>query len=178
MRTLICTLHRIDDTSGVNRAVFFRGWSELQSAENTIQIVSGRTVSRNLSKSFFSDANNCNRRRLLSWFCFSPPLSIFLLPSSRSLSASSRLASEVSSSNLSASRSDFASSCFCFPHQLSIFNSSGRLCFSHSASRLRLTSRISSLILSTSSSRINTSASPSNHSSGSRSHSPCRPFWA
>ena len=28
MRTRICTLHRIDDTGGVNRAAFFRCWSE------------------------------------------------------------------------------------------------------------------------------------------------------
>ena len=40
----------------------------------------------------------------------------------------------------------------------STFNSSGRLCLSHSASRLSLTSRRSSLTLSTSSSRINCSS--------------------
>ena len=50
MRTLICMLHRIGDTRSVNRAAFFRCWSEFQSAENTIQIVSGRTVETPLSK--------------------------------------------------------------------------------------------------------------------------------
>ena len=50
MRTLICMLHRIGDTRSANRAAFFRCWSEFQSAENTIQIVSGRTVETPFSK--------------------------------------------------------------------------------------------------------------------------------
>ena len=50
MKTLICTLHRIDDSKGVNRAAFLRCWCELQSSENTIQSVSGRTVEAPLKK--------------------------------------------------------------------------------------------------------------------------------
>ena len=170
LSSAFCTSLMIPEASIVQPS--FVVGSEFQSAENTIPTVSGRlgdTLPETcLGVPFLSPTTAIFAACCPG--CASPLHSpCYLLLSSRSLSASSRFASEVFffeclsiDEIILMNHQNFGRRCFQLlllpPSAHPILNSSGRLCFSHSASRLRPTSHRSSLTLTTSSSRINCSS--------------------